>query len=98
LPELATTVVALRKGHTDLAIGNVIGSNIFNVFWILGLTAIIKPIPFNINTNLDVLFTSFATLLLFILIFTGRQHKLRRWQGVLFIVLYIGYITFAIIR
>ncbi len=98
LPELAVTLVALKKGHTDLAIGNAIGSNIFNVFWILGLTAVIKPIPFNINTNLDVLFTCFATLLLFIAMFIGKQHRLKRWQGVMFLLLYIGYITFAIIR
>jgi len=98
LPELATTVVAVRKGQVDLAIGNAIGSNIFNVFWILGLTAVIKPLPFDVNANSDVLFTILATLLLFLFMFIGKRHKLQRTQGFLFITLYIGYIAYAILR
>lgn len=98
LPELATTIIAVRKGHTDLAIGNAIGSNIFNVFWILGLTSVVTPIPFDINTNLDVLFTAFATLLLFIFMFVGKHHRLQKWQAILFLGLYGGYMLFAILR
>ncbi|MBT6334432.1 MAG: sodium:calcium antiporter, partial [Candidatus Magasanikbacteria bacterium] len=98
LPELATTVSAIRQGHTDLAIGNAIGSNIFNVFWILGITALIKPLPFNVAINTDVLFTCFITFLLFAFMFIGPKHQLKRWQGWLFVLLYITYIAFAIIR
>lgn len=98
LPELATTVVALKKGHGDLAIGNVIGSNIFNVFWILGLTATITPLPFDTALNIDVLFTTFVTLLLFITMFVGSKQRLTRYEGILFLALYTGYIVYAIIR
>ncbi|MBT4941897.1 MAG: calcium/sodium antiporter [Candidatus Magasanikbacteria bacterium] len=98
LPELATTVVAVRKGHTDLAIGNAIGSNIFNVFWILGLTSTITPLEFNTNSNIDVLFTTAATFILFLVMFVGKKHKLTRVEGIAFISLYVGYIIFAIIR
>ena len=55
LPELITSIVAARKGSADLAIGNVIGSNIFNIFWILGLSALIKPLTFHTANNIDIL-------------------------------------------
>jgi len=98
LPELATTIVAVRKGQDDLAIGNVVGSNIFNVFWILGLTATIKPLPFDVAANTDVLFTILATVLLFAFMFIGKRHKLERWQGILFLLMYFSYIGYAIVR
>ncbi len=98
LPELATTIVAVKKGNVDLAIGNAIGSNIFNVFWILGLTAVIKPLEFDVQANSDVLFTIQATALLFAFMFIGKRHRLQRWQGILFLLLYVGYIGYAIIR
>lgn len=98
LPELATTIVALRKNQVDLAIGNAIGSNIFNVFWILGLTATVHPLAFDIESNTDVLFTTLATFILFIFMFVGKRHKIQRSQGVLFLILYFGYIAYAIVR
>lgn len=98
LPELATTVVAVRNENADIAIGNAIGSNIFNVFWVLGITSIIKPLPFDITANSDVLFTCFATLLLFLFMFIGKKRILERWQGALFLIMYIGYIGYAIWR
>ncbi len=98
LPELATTIIALKKGHTDLAIGNAIGSNIFNVFWVLGLTAVISPLEFDAAANMDVLMASFATLLLFGFMFLQKKHILQRWQGVMFVLLYVGYMAFAFVR
>lgn len=98
LPELATTIVAVRKGHTDLALGNIIGSNIFNVFWILGFTATIYPLPFDVMANSDTIFTTLITLLLFITMFVGSKQKLTRKEGVLFLLLYIGYISYAALR
>jgi cation:H+ antiporter len=95
LPELATTVVAALKKKVDLAIGNIVGSNIFNVFWILGLTSIIKPIPFDLAINLDAIFAGFAALLLFIVVVLGK-HEVKRWHGVLFILLYIGYMGYVV--
>lgn len=98
LPELATTIVAVRKGHTDLAIGNAVGSNIFNVFWILGVTAIIRPLPFDVHANIDVIFTTFASLLLFVFIYVGKKHTLNRSHGIAFLLLYFSYIAYAIFR
>lgn len=98
LPELATTIVALKKGHGDLAIGNAIGSNIFNSFWILGVTATIKPLPFDTAANADVLFTTFATFLLFVVMFVGKKRRLTRTEGVIFLSLYAVYIGHAILR
>lgn len=96
LPELATSVVAAMKGHADIAIGNAVGSNIFNVFWILGLTSIIAPIPFSVGINIDVLFASFATFLLFLFVFMFKKHELDRWMGLTFLFLYIGYLIFLV--
>lgn len=98
LPELATSVIATMRGHDDIAIGNVVGSNIFNVFWILGITAVIKPLPFNLQANTDVLFTTLATALLFVFMFIGRKHELQRSQGIFFIIMYVAYIGYAAIR
>ncbi len=96
LPELATTVVAALKKKVDLAIGNIVGSNIFNVFWILGLTSIIKPIPFDLAINLDAIFAAFAVLLLFIVVVIGK-HEVKKWHGLLFLLLYIGYLGFLVV-
>lgn len=98
LPELITSIVAARKGDVDLAIGNVVGSNIFNVFWILGVSAIISPIVLPASAIIDLLFLLGATLLLFVFLFIGRKHELERWQGVLFIVAYSAYLVFLVWR
>jgi len=92
LPELVTSAVAAYKGNAELAVGNAVGSNIFNIFWILGLSALIRPIPFAESVNFDVLFVIFATLLLFIWMFIGEKRILKRWQGGLFLFSYILYI------
>lgn len=97
LPELATSAIAAYKKQTDIAIGNVVGSNIFNIFWILGASSIIRPLPFGVNSGSDILMTIFASLLLFIIMFIGKKHTVERWQGVLMVVMYIGYISFLIV-
>ncbi len=96
LPELATTVVAALNKKVDLAIGNIVGSNIFNVFWILGLTSVIKPIPFDLAINLDAIFAALAVLVLFIVVVIGK-HEVKKWHGMLFLLLYIGYLGFIVI-
>ncbi|NCS71841.1 MAG: sodium:calcium antiporter, partial [Candidatus Magasanikbacteria bacterium] len=98
LPELATSIVAALKKQSDIAIGNAVGSNIFNVFWVLGITAIIKPIPFDVDINFDVLMSIVTMLLLFFFMFIHDKHRLNRWQGVSFILLYFAYLTFIIIK
>ena len=98
LPELATSVVAAYHKHDDIAIGNIVGSNIFNVFWVLGLTGTMLQMPFNPNVNIDVLVGIGATVLLFIFMFIGTKRKLNRWQGVMFLLLYIAYTFYLINR
>jgi len=98
LPELATSAVAAYKKNADIAVGNIVGSNIFNVFWILGLSSMIKPLPFQPKNNIDIGMTIFATVLLFLWMFVGKKRILQRWQGLTFILLYFGYIIFLILQ
>ena len=98
LPELATSAVAAYKKNADIAVGNIVGSNIFNVFWILGLSSMIKPLPFQPKNNIDIGMTIFATFLLFLWMFVGKKRILERWQGLSFILLYFGYIIFLILQ
>lgn len=98
LPELVTSVSAALKKDTDLAVGNVVGSNIFNIFWILGVTSLVKPVEIPAAINMDILYLLFITSLLFIFMFVGARHRLSRFQGAFFIALYFGYITFIIAR
>jgi len=96
LPELATSIVAAYKKQMDIAIGNVVGSNIFNIFFILGTSAVISPLPFFESSNTDILMTVFASLLLFVLIFIGKKHTVQRWQGALMLLSYIAYVGYLI--
>lgn len=98
LPELAASAVAAWKHKSDIAIGNIIGSNIFNIFWILGLSALIKPLIFSPLLNFDIYFMAAITILLFLFMFVGKKNALQRWQGVTLVGIYIGYIGFLIIR
>jgi cation:H+ antiporter len=98
LPELVTSVIATRKGHVDLAIGNIVGSNIFNVLWILGITSIIHPLAVSDVVQTDILIATGITILLFMIILIGKRHKIERWQGIIFIILYIVYTVFALLR
>ena len=98
LPELATSIVAAGKKNVDIAIGNIVGSNIFNAFFILGLSAVINPLVIKSASNFDMVFNIFASLLLFLFVFTGKGRKLSRWEGGLFIVIYIIYLTFLLVK
>ncbi|MBU1044791.1 MAG: calcium/sodium antiporter [Candidatus Omnitrophica bacterium] len=98
LPELATSAVAAYKKNSDIAIGNIVGSNIFNIFYILGISALIKPLPINTQVNTDILVLIAASMFLFFFMFTGKRRKLDRWEGVIFILFYISYVIFLIKR
>lgn len=93
LPELVTSAVAAYKKNPDIAVGNVVGSNIFNIFWILGISGLIAPLPAGPTLVRDAAVTIGATLLLFAVMFIGRRHTLQRWQGALFLVLYATYVV-----
>lgn len=98
LPEFATSAVAASKKNAEIAIGNIVGSNIFNIFFILGVSSIINPLSFQAKYNGDIIILILASFLLFISTFTGKKHSLDRWEGVLFIILYFGYIAFLTIQ
>ncbi|NCT55329.1 calcium/sodium antiporter [bacterium] len=97
LPELVTGVVAALKKKSDIAIGNIVGSNIFNILWILGLTSIINPLPFDLKNNLDIGFNFLATLLLMLGLMLSKKHILGRVWGAVFLVSYVVYITLQFI-
>jgi cation:H+ antiporter len=98
LPELAASCVAAYKKNAELAVGNVVGSNIFNVLWILGLSATVKPLPYQLASNYDLLMVVLASFLLFVFIFIDKKNILQRWQGILLLVFYACYLTFLIFR
>jgi cation:H+ antiporter len=97
LPELVTSVTAAIRKQNDIAVGNVIGSNIFNVFWILGITGTISPLSFQTAQNADLWVAFGATCLLFLGVFM-RPHKITRAYGVIGVLLYIGYMGFVVVR
>lgn len=98
LPELAASAVAAWKHKSDIAIGNIIGSNIFNIFWILGFSALIKPIFFSPELNFDIYFMGAITLLLLLFMFVGKKNILQKWQGLTMFLVYVAYISFLVIR
>lgn len=98
LPELATTVVAATKKHTDIAVGNIVGSNLFNILLVLGTTSVVAPLAYNHAAIQDALIVLGVTLILFMSLFVGRRHHFEKWQGVTFVALYVGYIVFSVFR
>lgn len=96
LPELATSCVAAYRKNTDIAIGNVVGSNIFNIFFILGITGLIHPIQYNTAMNFDIYILLASTVLLMIFMFTLNTRKLDRWEAFLMLMAYITYTIYLI--
>jgi cation:H+ antiporter len=97
LPELATSAMAAYKKQSDIAIGNVVGSNIFNIFFILGTSAFIRPLPFDTTSNVDIAMTMFASIMLFLVMFMGKKREIKRWQGAGFVAIYVAYVVFLIL-
>lgn len=98
LPEFATSAVAAYRKNANIAVGNIVGSNIFNIFFILGIGAIIKPIPYDVSFNSDTIIMICSSLFLFWFMFTGEKKRLDRWEGALMVVAYFCYIAYSIIR
>ena len=96
LPELVTSIVAARKGNNEIALGNVVGSNIFNILLILGLSITICPISVDTATFIDQLFLIGVTIFLAITAFTGR--RISRGEGLSFLAIYVGYTAYLFIR
>ena len=91
-----TSVTAVKKGENDIAIGNVVGSNLFNILFILGLASTISPISISMMAFIDVIFMLFTTVLLYI--FMKKQNSITKTNGIILIVIYIAYLSYTIIR
>ncbi len=98
LPELFTAITAALKGNVDIAVGNVVGANIFNIFWALGVSSVIAPVALPSFILYDVIFLIFVTVLLFLFLYLGRRDEFEKWQGISFILLYLFYIFFLLFR
>lgn len=96
LPELASSIVSLAKGKSEMALGNVIGSNIANILLILGLSATIHPLSMGGITVEDIGMVVLSAVLLFVTAFTFRKRQIDRWEGVLFLAIYVAYIGYLI--
>lgn len=96
LPELATSVVASMKKNNDIAIGNIIGSNIFNIFLILGVSSLISPLAFKEAFNQDIFILIGGTTFLFLAMFIGKKKTLDRWQAGLLLIAYLGYTSYLV--
>jgi cation:H+ antiporter len=98
LPEMATSVIAALKRNSDIAVGNIIGSNIFNIFFILGVSAIVRPVQYHTSFNFDFSLLAGGTIILFIAMFTGKKKKLDRWEAAILLLIYIFYTAYLIIN
>ncbi|HSF54276.1 MAG TPA: calcium/sodium antiporter [Algoriphagus sp.] len=96
LPELATSVVAAMKKNADIAIGNIVGSNIFNIFLIMGVSVMIRPLDYNDSFNTDVYLLVGGTIFLFFAMFTGKKHRLDRWEATLLLSVYLLYTGYLV--
>lgn len=96
LPELASSIVSLLKGKTEMALGNIIGSNIANILLILGLSSTIHPLSMGGITIYDILMVVLSSILLFVAAFTFRKREIDRWEGTCFLIIYVAYIWYLI--
>ena len=96
LPELATSAVAAFKKNSDIALGNVVGSNIFNVFFVLGISAVIRPLPAYTNIYTDLIITALGSLLILIFVYTNKAHSIKRWGGAILLLIYSAFLYWMI--
>lgn len=99
MPELASSVVSVVKGHSDIALGNIIGSNIANILLVLGVSASITPLtPSGNDIEGSLVVLLLGAVLLFTSAYTFLQRSIDRWEGVIFIVIYGGYLWWLLIH
>jgi len=96
LPELITSIVAALKKNSGIAIGNVLGSNILNIFMVLGVSSIIIPLPFDPMMNKQLMILFAANILMLMFVFTGKGRKISRWEGALLSLGYVGFMWFSL--
>lgn len=97
-PELVASAVAAFRGETDIAVGNVVGSNIFNLLWILGITSTLVELPFEVVNNNDLLMVIGASVMIILALISSRNRTIQRAHGALFVGLYLLYLVFVIAR
>ena len=97
LPELITSIVAATKKHAGIAIGNVLGSNILNIFIVLGISGLITPLQFDTQMNTSLVFLFGANLLMTLFVFTGKGRKISRLEGVLMLLAFSGFMTYTVL-
>ena len=98
LPELATSVIAAAKHNSDIALGNVFGSNIFNVFFVLATSAIIRPLPAYDGIELDACMAALGSIIVWLAVKTNHERKVQRFAGALLLLVYGGYLTYRLIN
>lgn len=98
LPELATSVIAAAKHNSDIALGNVFGSNIFNVFFVLGTSATIRPLPAYEGIELDAWMAAAGSIIVWLAVKTNRGRKVQRWAGAVLLLVYAGYLTYRLMN
>ena len=96
LPELATSVIAAYKRNADIAVGNVFGSNIFNVFFVLGMSALINPLPAYEGIEVDACMAALGGVITWLIIKANHDRKVTRWGGIVLLVVYSGYLTYRL--
>jgi len=96
LPELATSVIAAAKHNSDIALGNVFGSNIFNVFFVLACSATVRPLPAYEGIELDAVIAALGSMIVWMAVKTNRERKVKRWAGALLLLIYGGYLTYRL--
>jgi cation:H+ antiporter len=98
LPELVTSIVAAMKKNSDIAIGNVIGSNIFNLFLVLSISSIVNPLQYNVVFNTEFYLLFGGTIFLLIAMLTGKKKKLDRWEAGILLAIFVGYTFYLIVN
>ena len=98
LPELATSVIAATKHNSDIALGNVIGSNIFNVFFVLGTSAVVHPLPAYEGIELDAWMVAIGSILVWLFVKTNHEREIKRWGGAILLLVYAGYLTYRLMH
>ncbi len=98
LPELVTSAIAAYRRRCDIAVGNVVGSCIFNLLMVLGISSVISPVAYSSSFNIDAIVLIGATVLLFVTMFTGKRRRLDRWEAALMLVGYASYIGYLLYR
>ena len=97
LPELATSCMAAFKKNCDIALGNVIGSNLFNIFFILGTSACVKALPGYHGLEIDAMMAALGSVLVMLFVYLTKKHEIKRWHGAILLLTYAAYLAYRII-